>query len=207
MFDAYGATETGPIAFECRKKKMHVCSDLVYTEFMKNRKLISAEEPSSLIITKLYGEGTPIIRYIGIDDIVTPSNDICDCGLGGNLIKKIYGRDSLSLVFPGNKVMLPSAINEIFSRVLYEFKTRMISHRQIIQHKVNEVEIKVVINHKLKEGASSKRIFSMIKDGFNEKIGHDSDVIINIKEVKKIDQERLVISKIDKSKFKDLIYL
>jgi phenylacetate-CoA ligase len=203
IYDAYGATESGPIAFECRKKRMHICSDLVYTETINNKQ----EKPGNLVITKLYGEGTPIIRYTGIDDVIAISQDKCDCGLGGSLIKKIYGRESLSLVFPEGKIMLPSAINEIFSKVLYEYKTRMITRRQIIQRNLKEVKVKLIIDSKLQEGVPKSKIFSMIKDSFFEKIGSDSNVVVKIKEVEKIDQDKLIISNVNKNQFKELTYL
>ncbi|HID26009.1 MAG TPA: phenylacetate--CoA ligase family protein [Thermoplasmata archaeon] len=206
LFEAYGATESGIIAFECRNRRLHINDDLVYTEFMRDGEPVY-DEPGNIVVTKLYGEGTPIIRYTGVNDVVAPSNDACDCRLGGGLIKKIYGRDNWFLIFPGGKVMLPSAVSEVFSRVVYEFKTRMIKRFEIAQPGLNRIEIRVVINHKLNEGVSSEKVFSMIKTSFQEKLGSDSDVEIKIKEVDKIVGGRYITSKVDKNKFDRKIYL
>lgn len=207
VYDTYGATESGPIAFECRKKKMHIDADLIYTEFLKNGKTTIDEEPGNIFITKLFGKGTPIIRYSGINDIVVSSNETCECGLRHSLIKKIYGRDNLYLIFPGGKIMLQSAISEIFGKVVYEYRTRMFKNIQIVQHGLNQIEVKVVINHNLKETVPVRDIFSMIKMGFYEKIGSDADVDVTVNEVKEIDQGEYIVSKIGKDKFDKKIYL
>jgi phenylacetate-CoA ligase len=207
VFESYAATESGPMAFECKKKKFHINSDLVYLEFLRDEKTMSNNGPAKLVVTKLYGEGTPIIRYTGINDIVAPSNKTCDCGLSGCLIEKIYGRENLSLIFPGDRIMLPSTITEIFSRILYEYKTRMVKQTQVIQEKINKLKIRMIIDNKIDKGLSSEKIFSSIKEGFIEKIGSDMNVDIDIKQVKKIDGDDFIISKINRNELKDKIYI
>ena len=123
------------------------------------------------------------------------------------MIKKIYGRENLSLIFSGGRIMSSSAVIEILSRVLYEFKTIMIKRTQILQHKIDEIEIRVIINHGLKDNIPISTIFSIIRDGFYEKIGTDLNVAINIKEVKKIYGDINIISKIDKNKFDEITYI
>jgi phenylacetate-CoA ligase len=200
VFESYGSTEAGPIAFECPRKKFHIHSDLVYPGVLKYRNLQSINT-GRLIITKLYGEGTPIINYVGVNDIVAFSNDTCDCGLQGELLEKIYGRENLSLVFPKGYVMMPSSITEIFSKVLYEYKSRMIKQTQISQKKRNEIKIRMVIDHKLENGISTRKLFSIIKEGFYEKIVPELDVSIDLKEVKNIQGDKFIISMVDKNEF------
>ena len=205
VFEAYGATEAGPIAFECKKGKFHIHDDLVYMELIKGGKLVSDKEPGSLVVTKLYGEGTPIIRYTGINDILSISDDTCDCGLAGRLINRIYGRENFALIFPGGRIMLPSTTTEVLSKTLYDLKTRMIKRTQIVQHKIDKIEIGVVIDHRFKD-YTKETLFSSIKDSFYEKIGTDIDVNIKVKEIKKV-KGVSIISKIDKEKYERKIYL
>jgi len=204
LFEAYGATESGPIAFECHDRKLHIHGDLVYAEFINNGKVVS-NEPGNIVVTKLYGGGTPIIRYTGINDVVAPSKEKCSCAAGGGLIKKIYGRDNWYLIFSDGRIMLPSAVSEIFSRVVYEFKTRMIRQFEVTQHTVNKLEVKVVVDEKLSEGVSTAEVFSMIKSGFYEKV--DSDLKVDVKKVDKIESGRYLISKVDKNRFDHKIYI
>ena len=120
VFEVYGATESGTIAFQCRKGHFHIMSDQVYLEFLKDGEQVDSKEPGKIVITKLTGRGTPIIRYNAINDIVAPLYEKCSCGMSGGLIDRIYGRDDLSLCFSGGRIMLPSSISEIYSKILYK---------------------------------------------------------------------------------------
>lgn len=206
IFESYGSTESGPIAFTCKNENFHVMSDFVYLEFFKNGKPVEREEAGKLIVTKLYGNGTPIIRYDSINDIVAPLFKTCDCGLTGCLLKKIYGREDISIYTADGRILLPSSFGDIFGKILYELKTNKLKNVRIIQHSLSKIEIQAVIDEDLREiGPSVEEIFSVIKDGFKEKIGSDVEFIA--KEVKNIDTNKpRIISKVDPSKIKIIGY-
>ncbi len=201
VFEVYGATESGTIAFQCHKGCYHVISDLVYPEFFKNGKPVESKEPGKLVITKLYGRGTPIIRYDAVNDIVAPLYKKCTCGIPGVLLHKVYGRDDLCLFFSDGRVLLPSSIGEIHGRILYELKTNKIKHTRIIQNSLNDIEIKLMIDKNIKEKKPSvEEIFSVLMEGYKEKVG--KDVNIEIKEVKKLSiNGPRIVTKVDKSNF------
>jgi len=207
VFETYGAAEAGPIAFQCKKGKYHIMSDFIHIEFIKNKKHILHEEPGHIVITKLYGNGTPIIRYSGVNDIAAPLHGRCSCGLSGNLIKKIYGRDDLSLHLPDGKTMLSSSISQIFSKILYQLKTNKIKNIKIFQHNLTKIEIQVEIDKKLRNiGPNVNEILSTIKHGFQKKVG--SKVEILVREVKQVDQQGpRIISMVDKNRFKTIQYI
>ncbi|MCK5635778.1 MAG: phenylacetate--CoA ligase family protein [Thermoplasmatales archaeon] len=202
VFESYGSTESGPIAFQCKNGKYHVMSDFVYLEYLKNGEPVKPGEAGKLIVTKLFGIGTPIIRYDAINDIVAPLYEKCDCGLAGGLIAKIYGRDDISLYTQDGRMLLPSSFGEIASKILYELKTNKLTDARVIQHTLTKIEIQVVIDEKLRNvGPSVEEIFSVLKQGLQEKLG--SQVEILTKEVKKIDKQKpRIISKVDRSKLK-----
>jgi phenylacetate-CoA ligase len=200
VFEVYGATESGTIAFQCKKGHYHIMSDYVYPEFLKNGEQVDSKVPGHMIITKLSSLGTPIIRYNAINDIVAPLYEKCSCGMVGGLIDRIYGRDDLSLYFSGGRILLPSSISEIYSKVLYELKTTKVRENKIIQHSMNKIEIKLVIDNEIKDPHNEK-IFSIIKKGFQEKVGQE--VEIQIGEIESVSKkEARIISKVDKSKFR-----
>lgn len=207
VFEVYGATETGPIAFECKNGHYHIMSDFLYLEFLKDGNSVASGEPGQLIVTKLFGNGTPIIRYNAINDIVAPIYEACECNISGGLLKKIYGRDALSLVLPGGKAMLPSGITEVFSRVLYELKSNMLKETRVIQHDLYHIEVQVVIDKKLrKDKTSIEKLFTILKQGFQEKAG--PKVRISLKEIEKVDKSQArIISKVDRSNIKIKEYI
>ena len=91
VFDCYGATETGPLAFQCvTEEHYHVHSDLVFLEFLdKDGKHVNYGKKGEIVATKLYGGGTPIIRYNGLDDLAVPIEESCSIGITTQMIQKI----------------------------------------------------------------------------------------------------------------------
>lgn len=207
VFEVYGATESGTIAFQCKNGNYHIMSDYVYPEFLKNGEPVDSKKPGNIIITRLSGNGTPIIRYNAINDIVAPLHEKCNCGMSGGLIDRIYGRDDLSLCFSEGRLLLPLSISEIYSRILYELKTTKVMESKIIQHSLTKIEIQLVIDKKSKDkGPSTEEIFSLIKKGFRKKVGNELEIIT--KEIEKVSKkEPRIISKVDKSKFKNYSYI
>jgi len=201
LFETYASTEAGPIAFQCKNGEYHILSDYVHLEVVENKDNVHEEEPGHISLTKLYGIGTPIIRYTAMNDIVALKSKKCNCGMSGNLLKKVYGRDILSLYLPDGKVLLPSSITQIFSKILYELKTNKVVDLQVIQYDFKNIEVKVVFDKKLRnKSPSNKKVFSLIEEGFKEKMG--SDIKIGIKEVGKINRkDSRIITKIDRNKF------
>jgi phenylacetate-coenzyme A ligase PaaK-like adenylate-forming protein len=199
VFESYGSTESGPIAFQCQHGKYHVMSDYVFLEFFSNGQPAKSRQPGKLVVTKLFGHGTPLIRYDAINDIVAPLYEKCTCGLSGALIDRIYGREDISLYTFDGKILLPSSFGEIFSKILYELKTNKLKDVRVIQHSLKKLEIQVVIDEKLRSvGPTVGQLFSFLKESFNEKLG--SEVEILIKEVDAIDKQKpRIISHIDKN--------
>ena len=202
LFEVYGATETGPIAFECKQGGYHVMSDFLYLEFLKDNMPVKSGEAGKLVVTKLFGWGTPIIRYDAINDIVSPRYEKCNCDISGEMIQKIFGRDDLSLLLPGGRVLLPFSFSEIYSKVLYGLKTNKLKDTRIIQHNLTKIEIQIVIDKKIRDDSPSvEEIFSLVRKGFQEKVGPEVEIIV--KEVKKVSKGGpRIISKVDKSKFR-----
>jgi len=207
IFDFYAATESGPIAFECRNRTYHIHSDLVYPEVIENGEYTSYGKPGSLVITKLYGAGTPIIRYTGIDDVVTPLDNDCSCGLAGGVLKKIHGRKTDSILLPNGKMAFVSLFENVIGETLYKMKTNKIKRIQIVQHKLDRLEIKILLDEELKRVApSTDKMFSAIKSSLHVILGSDIKIIIN--EVNRFDsKDPYIVSKIDRSKFVEKMYL
>jgi phenylacetate-CoA ligase len=201
VFEVYGATETGPIAFECTEGKYHVLSDLLYVEVQEDNNPAERGKGGHLVVTKLYGGGTPILRYNAINDIVALSDQQCTCGMAGELIQKIYGRDDLALYLPDGRVLLSSSFSDVYSQVLYKLKTRKMKDTQIIQHSLTDIEIQVVIDETLrKDEPSTDKIFSLLKQGFEQKVG--SDVYVRVHGVDKVDRKGArIVSKVDLSTY------
>ena len=148
--------------------------------------LVAPGERGRLVITKLWGNGTPIIRYTGMEDWITLSNGRkCNCGLRSPLFDKpVEGRVSSNIVLPNGKTYPPSRFLFI-TDILKQLKTFKVKKYQIIQQKIDEIDILIEIDNDLRNtNPPVKTLKNKIKLAY-ENIT-DSKVKINVKEVEKI---------------------
>ncbi|KGO15604.1 MULTISPECIES: phenylacetate--CoA ligase family protein [Clostridium] len=104
--DLYGSEETDGLGGGCINGGMHFMSDLYYLELLpvENAKCVNNNHKfGEAVITCLYGEGTPLIRY-RLGDLIELIPTKCSCGCELPLIK-VHGRIGDSIVlFDGIKL-------------------------------------------------------------------------------------------------------
>ncbi len=186
IYDVYGSTEAGPIAFECKRGNYHIHWDMVHVEVLDDDMMpVEYGKAGHIVVTKLYGNATPIIRYNGLNDFIIPLDEKCDCGINTPLIGRIAGRKADSIIMPSGKIIPPSAITGIPAKVMHELGTDKIEQFQIIQTTRDKVEIRVVIDETLRNtGPSMEQLFNELKKRFEKAFNHE--VNVEIKEVKEI---------------------
>ena len=83
MISEYGAAETGIIAYECPKGKMHLNMEGVIVE----------EIDHEIVVTNLQMQAFPVIRYQLGDYIrLAPKTATCECGMQHLIIEEVTGR-------------------------------------------------------------------------------------------------------------------
>ncbi len=188
IYDVYGSTEAGPVAFECRMGNYHIHSDLVHLEFIdeEGNDVVSGE-PGHVVVTKLYGTGTPVIRYTGMNDFIIPFSNTCKCGAHTHLLGIVGGRKADSIVLDNGKIIPPSSITGIPGKIMHEFGTDKIQQFQIIQKSMDRVEIHIVIDNKLRDvGPSVEEISKELEKRYQQKFGGGMKVTVKeVKEIKK----------------------
>jgi phenylacetate-CoA ligase len=208
VFDAYGSMESGPAAFQCTKSGYHVHSDLVHLEIINDEgEAVSPGEAGRIVATRLYGSGTPIIRYTGLNDIVTSSDETCNCGISGDLIGEIHGRENQSIFLPDGKIVLPSSLSRFFGEISEKIDITKLKRSQLIQHKLNKLEMVTLVNDDLRNAEPSlEKIFETIRKELKEKYGPDIDIAF--RETDHFDPHIPgIVSKIDKSRIKKKKYI
>ncbi|HDM67027.1 MAG TPA: phenylacetate--CoA ligase family protein, partial [Thermoplasmatales archaeon] len=146
VLDTYGATEAGPMAFECiNGDGYHVNSDFLIMEALdENGEDVAVGEPGRLVVTRLYGRGTPIVRYTGVEDIITPMEPkVSSCGITSDMIKNIGGRSIELIRLPDGKTLAPFHVTTIPAAVMDKYKCYKIKQFQIIQHSIDNIEVLV----------------------------------------------------------------
>jgi phenylacetate-CoA ligase len=80
VVEEYGATETGSLAGECPSGHLHFWSDRAIPEVYRPQDgTVVAEGSGQLVVTPLYREAMPLLRY-NIEDAVEVSYPDCLCG-------------------------------------------------------------------------------------------------------------------------------
>ncbi|MGY3204809.1 phenylacetate--CoA ligase family protein [Streptomyces sp. TE5632] len=80
VIEEYGSTETGSLAGECPHGRMHLWADRALFEVYDPRTgTVRAEGEGQLVVTPLYREAMPLLRY-NLEDNVSVSYDDCACG-------------------------------------------------------------------------------------------------------------------------------
>lgn len=136
IISEYGAAETGIIAFECPKGKMHINMEGVIVEEIANE----------IIITNLQMQTFPIIRYKLGDYIELSSKKfVCDCGMHHRVIEEVTGRIGESVY--GIKNLYPSLyFYYIFKNVSQ--RDNLFLNYQVIQDSKGQLDF--LIEQKLK---------------------------------------------------------
>ena len=180
IYDVYGSTEAGPVAFECHNGQYHIHSDLVCLEFLdEDGSDVAPGEPGRLVITRLYGRGTPVIRYTGMDDILVPLDESCQCGINTPVIGRVGGRKVDAIVLPDGEIIPPFSITGIPGEVMKQYETDKIKQFQIVQENFDELTFRLVIDEELRDvGPSIETICEEICRETRHKVGPDIKVTV-----------------------------
>lgn len=192
LLNIYPSVESqSNIAFECLNGKWHINYDLFHVEAIdEDGEVVSPGERGHMVLTRLWGRGTPIIRYTGMDDWIKLSDESdCACGLRTpTLINGVEGRIRSTIILPDGKIFPPGAFCFI-SPVLHKLKTFKVKQYQIIQRKIDQIEILLVIDENLRDvGPPVELICEKIKEVYREKVGPGVEIIV--REVDEIKNEK-----------------
>lgn len=116
VVEIYQASE-GLIGCPCSEGRLHVNEDLVYLELQDEggREITEPGVPCArMLVTNLYNEVQPLIRYV-MNDLVELGPP-CECGSGFRVIRKIIGRDDDVLYFRRPEGTLGHLFPDLMSR-------------------------------------------------------------------------------------------
>ena len=175
----YGCEEMGLIACECeRHEGLHLNMDHVVVEFLKDdgTEAVPGEE-ANIVVTDLTNRGMPLIRY-RIGDMGVPSDHICPCGRGLQLMERVTGRQADFLKRPDGSLVAGVSLVE---RTLTAIPG--IEQMQMVQDELRRVCVKVVKDNNF-NGASEHKLRSELQAVFG------NEVTIEIRYVVVLDQTR-----------------
>jgi phenylacetate-CoA ligase len=103
VVEEYGSTETGSLAGECREGRLHLWADrAVFEVYDPSTGAVSREGRGQLVITPLYAEAMPLLRYNLADDVEVSYRD-CACGWHLPTIR-VFGRSAFGYPVSGARI-------------------------------------------------------------------------------------------------------
>jgi phenylacetate-CoA ligase len=104
VFDIYGCTEAGPLAWECKAHSgYHLAAETTVVECVNT----PSTEPGQVVLTSLELRGMPLIRYAVGDLAVTADGGRCTCGSCLPRLARLEGRLVDCIQLPGGRLLSP----------------------------------------------------------------------------------------------------
>lgn len=142
VVNEYGTSELGIIAAQCPHGNMHLSSENVVVEIIRNDEShANEEEAGEVVLTGLNNYAMPFIRY-RVGDRASLSSGLCPCGRGLPILKKIDGRINNMVATPEGKVA-SGLVFYYISRSLIEKKGGIQKFR-VIQNSLDNITFQIV---------------------------------------------------------------
>jgi phenylacetate-CoA ligase len=116
LFNAYGMTEFGVIASECRERKgLHIEPDCHPEIVDSSGQPILTETIGELVLTRMINSAMPLLRY-KTGDLAILDTEPCGCGIIGPRLKSMAGRRVMCFRLPSGDLVSPIHFNELLTR-------------------------------------------------------------------------------------------
>ena len=150
LFDIYGMTEVGCIAWECKAHQgWHINSDSVVLEFVDGERKVLPGERGRMICTGLHSFTMPFIRY-DTGDLGVPGRERCPCGRSLPLLLSIEGRADDFFVTLDGRTHSPSTIVNQVKWIVG------IGQYRLVQESVTDIVVWLIPNREYSEQTESE---------------------------------------------------
>ena len=203
VVDLYATTEGGSIAFECLDQEFHINSDFVHIEILDRVGIaVPSGEFGSLVITRLYPGGTPIIRYTGLNDIAALARQEGSCGMHTPLLQQLEGRKKDAIILPDGSIYPPATFPMPLATAAERFDTLKIQRFQVVQRAIDDILIRVMFQEG-RDDAMAAALLDAIREEYRRDLLGD-DVQLVVEEVDEVETPEgyvsppIVISHLDR---------
>ena len=169
----YGSVDAGLVAAECEAGDgMHLFGDLCLVEVIdpETLEVLSPGKEGELVLTLLWNEATPIIRYRTGDVASLLPHQPCPCGRTHPKMSLVKGRLSLSLKVKGKRIF-PIDVEEVIVNI-----PGLGEEYQIIRDKPGELDrlkVKVEAKPEVKDWEEMRK---RVEQALNQNLGVESQV-------------------------------
>lgn len=140
VVEEYGCTEMGPMGGSCPYGRMHFFADRVLPEVLDpDTGVISREGVGRLVVTPLYRQGMPLLRY-DLEDLVEIRHEDCQCGWYLPTVR-VLGRIMHTYTID-DKAISPVSVEEAVFRLpaehgVFFWRAKVTDDRLVVQVEAN----------------------------------------------------------------------
>ncbi len=139
VINEYGCAEVQIIAFECPQGSMHINSDALRIEFLSGTRPVKAGEFGEIVVTDLFNETMPLIRY-RTGDVGRPREGSCPCGRKLPLMELTVGREVAMIRLPDGRRLHPEVLTPPHENPLF----RLVERFRIVQEAPDFLKVQVM---------------------------------------------------------------
>jgi phenylacetate-CoA ligase len=170
----YGCEEVSLIACECeRHRGLHVNSDGVWVELLRDGRPVAPGEPGSVVVTDLTNRAMPLLRY-QVGDVAVWSERACPCGRGLPLLERLEGREADYVVTPTGELISGISLTENFA-----LHVPGVAQIQIIQESLHHFRFRIVRGPDFGP-ASLRRLDELVGERFGNGVAHECEFVERI---------------------------
>ncbi len=168
VHDSYGLREAGLIGHECGQGTMHCMDEQLILETIDPATLAPVDGEGELVVTNLVGPAFPVIRY-RTGDIVTLSNEKCDCGRTLSRVKIGGGRAVEFVVTKAGKWVVG------YSFIYIARSVKGIVKFQVVQEKLGQIQFRLVVDERFPDDG-----IEQIRHKASQRLGGDDLIEVEI---------------------------
>ena len=185
--DAYGAWESGSIAYQCPEGSLHIIENR-YVELVSGDQVVPPGQMGDVVITPLNQYAMPFIRYKN-NDIGILESASCACGRNMPVLREVVGRDCDLLVNPDGKVVHWSSIKITVEKIpgIYRY--------QVYQPDKQHIEVRLLCKQLPDAAKLEAHISNELQPCFGDKM-LISVKLVNHIEFTKAGKHRYIISEV-----------
>lgn len=153
--NGYGGRDSGFIAHECPRGRMHITADRLIVEIVgDDGRTLGPGKLGEIVVTHFDTPEMPFIRY-QTGDMGVLSSESCPCGRTLPLLEKVEGRKSDFIVTPDGRIMHGLSLIYVLRKIVG------IEQFRIVQKAVDEFQLELVTG-----GEFSRNSEAMIRREF-----------------------------------------
>lgn len=178
VISEYGCGEVAQIALQCPEGSMHLMSENVLVEFLKEGKPAEPGQRSNIIVTDLNNYRMPLVRY-SVGDVGCYNTQHCSCGRGLPLMEIAVGREVDLIQLKNGQTLHPEMLSLPHNSILFE---------KIRQYKITQRSLTHFFIQIEAEPGNESLLTDVFSTFLRERLGED--ITVELEFVKHIPSEK-----------------